>query len=125
MIYGVGTDIVSVERLSQLWEKHGEHALKRLLAEEELAEFSLASDKGRFLAKRFAAKEALGKALGTGIRAPALMTAMAVLHDVLGKPEFICRGGLAEMVKNQKLKIHLSISDEQTHAVAFVVVEQA
>lgn len=125
MIYGVGTDIVSVERLSRLWEKHGEYALKRLLAEEELAEFALVADKGRFLAKRFAAKEALGKALGTGIRAPALMTAMAVRHDALGKPEFICRGELAEMVKNQKLKIHLSISDEQTHAVAFVVLEQA
>ncbi len=86
MIYGIGTDIVAVARLREMWERHGEKTLDRLLAEAERADFTRAADKGRFLAKRFAAKEAFGKALGTGIRAPALLSAIAVTHDEIGKP---------------------------------------
>jgi holo-[acyl-carrier protein] synthase len=62
MIAGIGTDIVAVRRLASLYERHGERALEKLLAPEECAEFADASpDPARFLAKRFAAKEAFGK----------------------------------------------------------------
>ena len=89
MIHGIGTDIVAVKRLQRMWERHGERVLEKLLAPQELAEFAHAAvaAKGRFLAKRFAAKEAFCKALGTGLRPPAVLPAIAVGHDELGKPE--------------------------------------
>lgn len=125
MIYGIGTDIVAVRRLQGMWERHGDKALEKILAPPEVADFAKAADKGRFLAKRFAAKEAFAKALGTGVRPPAVLTAIAVGHDELGKPVIDCYGRLAEMIKNQNLKTHLSISDEADYAIAYVVLEQA
>jgi holo-[acyl-carrier protein] synthase len=125
MIYGIGTDIVAVARLRGMWERHGDKALEKLLAPQEMADFAKAADKGRFLAKRFAAKEAFSKALGTGVRPPATLPAIAVTHDDLGKPLLAFCGRLAEMVKNQNLIAHLSISDEAEYAVAYVILEQA
>ena len=125
MIYGVGTDIVAVARLRSLWERHRDRALARLLAPGEMADFARAADKGRFLAKRFAAKEAFSKALGTGIRAPATLNAIAVTHDELGKPVINCCGELEKLLKNRRLSAQLSISDEADYAVAFVILEQA
>ena len=124
MIYGIGTDIVAVKRLQGMWERHGEKALQRLLAPDEMADFAKASDKGRFLAKRFAAKEAFSKAFGTGIRPPAVLSAIAVSHDDLGKPILVCYGQLAEMIKNQSLTAHLSLSDEADYAIAYVILER-
>ena len=124
MIFGIGTDIAAVRRLQGMWERHGERAVDRLLAPSEFEAFGLASDKGRFLAKRFAAKEAFGKALGTGIRPPALLTAIAVSHDALGKPLLVFTDALAEMIANLGLKAHLSISDEADYAIAYVILEQ-
>lgn len=124
MIHGIGTDLVAVERMHDFWKRHGERALEKLLAPEERADCRASSDPGRFLAKRFAAKEALGKALGTGIRAPVLLPAIAVTHDELGKPLLEFSVELANWVAERGLTCHLSISDEKEHALAFVVVEQ-
>lgn len=125
MIYGIGTDIVAVARLRGMWERHGERVLEKLLTPREIEEFATAADKGRFLAKRFAAKEAFAKALGTGIRPPATLTAIGIGHDELGKPIIECYGQLEKMVKIKILKTHLSISDEADYAVAYVILEQA
>ena len=125
MIYGIGTDIVAVQRLQTMWERHGDRALERLLAPQEMAEFARAAHKGRFLAKRFAAKEAFSKALGTGVRPPATLPAIAVSHDKLGKPILTFSDQLAEMIENQGLKAHLSLSDEANYAVAYVILECA
>lgn len=125
MIYGVGTDLVVLARMRDFWARHGERALDKLLASEERAACRASSDPGRFLAKRFAAKEALGKALGTGIRAPVLLTAIAVTHDELGKPLLGFSAELSRWVAERGLICHLSISDEKDHALAFVVVEKA
>jgi holo-[acyl-carrier protein] synthase len=125
MIYGIGTDIVAVSRLRGFWERHGERALEKLLAVQEMADFAKAADKGRFLAKRFAAKEAFCKAFGTGVRPPATLPAIAITHDDMGKPIFEYNGQLAEVLKNSHLKAHLSISDEAEYAVAYVILEQA
>jgi holo-[acyl-carrier protein] synthase len=108
-----------------MFERHGVAAAEKLLAPAEREEFSKASDKGRFLAKRFAAKEALGKALGTGVRAPATLPAIAIVHDVLGKPMFRFSDELAALMQEKRLAAHLSISDEQDYAVAFVILEQS
>ena len=125
MIYGVGTDIAAVARLATLYERHGERALTRLLAETERADFARAHDPGRFLAKRFAAKEALGKALGIGVAAPATLGNVAVMHDELGKPVFAYAPELEHYLAERALTAHLSISDETDYALAFVVLEQA
>jgi holo-[acyl-carrier protein] synthase len=125
MIYGVGTDIVAVARLRGMWERHGDKALEKLLAPQEMQEFANAADKGRFLAKRFAAKEAFSKALGTGVRPPATLPAIAVTHDDLGKPVLDFAPKLASLMQEKKLKAHLSISDEADYAVAYVILEQA
>lgn len=123
MIHGIGTDIVAVARLRALWERHGEHALGKLLAAGERGDFDRAPDKGRFLAKRFAAKEAFSKALGTGLCAPATLPNIAVVHDAAGKPAFAYSDELAELVRGRGLVAHLSISDEADYAVAYVILE--
>ena len=125
MIHGIGTDIVAVKRLQGMWERHGDRALEKLLAPQEMADFARAADKGRFLAKRFAAKEAFSKALGTGDRPPAVLPAIAVAHDELGKPILVFCGRLAEMIEHQGLKAHLSLSDEADYAIAYVILERA
>ena len=123
MIHGVGTDIAAMARLAALYDKHGERALEKLLAPAEREAFDRASDKGRFLAKRFAAKEAFGKALGIGVAAPATLPNVAVEHDALGKPFFDYAPELAALMHERGFVAHLSISDEKDYATAFVVVE--
>ncbi len=122
MIVGIGTDIVAVQRMAEFWQRHGERSLEKLLAVEERDECRASPDPARFLAKRWAAKEALGKALGTGIRSPAVLPAMRVAHDELGKPYFEFSAELAPRLAG--LSVHLSISDEQDYAVAFVILEK-
>ena len=122
MIHGVGTDIAAVARLAALYEKHGERALEKLLAPAEREGFERAADKGRFLAKRFAAKEAFGKALGIGVAAPATLPNVAIDHDTLGKPVFAYAPELDAWLRERGLIAHLSISDEKDYATAFVVV---
>lgn len=124
MIFGVGTDIVAIARLGDLYRKHGERALAKTLAPGERADCRAAADPARFLAKRFAAKEAFGKALGTGLRAPAVLPAIAVVHDALGRPGFQFAPELAALMAERNLIAHLSISDETDSALAFVVVER-
>lgn len=125
MIYGIGTDIVAVARMAEMYRRHGERAVDKILAPNEREACRNSPAPARFLAKRFAAKEALGKALGTGVRAPALLPAIAVVHDGLGKPDFEFAPALAEYLTERSLVAHLSMSDEQDHAIAFVILEQA
>lgn len=124
MIYGIGTDIVAVSRLEEMFARHGEKALDKLLSPEEYGDCRASTVPGRFLAKRFAAKEALGKALGLGVRAPATLPAIAVVHDPYGKPEFRYAPALAAYMAEHRLAAYLSLSDERDYAVAFVVVEK-
>ncbi len=125
MIYGIGTDIVAVARMADYWQRHGERGLEKMLAPAEREACRASADPGRFLAKRFAAKEALGKAFGTGVRAPVLLPEIAVEHDELGKPSLSYGPALAALLAERGLTAHLSISDEQDYAVAFVILEKA
>ena len=124
MLHGIGTDIVEVVRMQESLSRMGEGLAWRILAEVERPEFLSAREPARFLAKRFAAKEAFGKALGTGIRAPATLHSITVTHDVLGRPEFAYFKTLAEHMQMAALAAHLSISDERQYVIAFAVIEK-
>ncbi len=124
MIFGVGTDIIAVARIAEFHERHGERALEKVLAPSEREACRASSDPARFLAKRFAAKEALGKALGVGVRTPVLLSSIAVVHDDLGKPDFEFGEKLTAYINDRHLVTHLSLSDERDYIVAFVVAER-
>jgi len=124
MIFGIGTDIVAVARMADYFERFGARGLEKMLAPDEREACRASADPARFLAKRFAAKEALGKAFGTGLRDPLLLPAIAVEHDALGKPSFRFTPALAADFAGRGLAAHLSISDERDYAVAFVVLEK-
>lgn len=124
MIYGIGTDIVEVNRIESSIEKFGDDFAARILAESEMPSYFDSHIKARFLAKRFAAKEAFSKALGTGLREPATFQNIAVSHDELGKPLLVLAKSLQDFVHTKNIKqTHLSISDEKNLAAAFVVLE--
>ncbi len=124
MIYGTGTDIVAIARMREALARHGERFAQRILAGSEYPEFLAARDPARFLAKRFAAKEAFAKALGTGLRPPATLGAIAVTHDELGKPGYVCAEPLESLLKTRMLSVHLSISDEKEYVLAFAIMEK-
>ena len=126
MIYGIGTDIVSVSRIRQVLSRHGERFPRRILSDAEFAEFTAKKDPVRFLAKRFAAKEALSKALGLGMNMPMSWRRMTVGHDTRGKPIIVYHPELEAYVKSiGVVGGHISIADEEDHAMAFVVLEAA
>ena len=125
MIYGIGTDLVEPSRIARLLEKYGERFAKRLLTDEEWPEYTRSGQPAMFLAKRFAAKEALSKAIGTGMRYPVSLSHIGITHDHLGKPYFAFHPTLSALVKNEGITSHhLSISDELNLACAFVVLEK-
>ncbi|ADI30312.1 holo-ACP synthase [Methylotenera versatilis] len=124
MIFGIGTDIVEVARIEASIQQFGDDFAKRILAESELTSYLESHIKARFLAKRFAAKEAFSKALGTGLRAPATFQNIAVSHDDLGKPLLVLAPELQALLKSKNItQMHISISDEKNLAAAFVVLE--
>ena len=132
MIYGIGSDIVAMHRINALLERWGEKFARRVLGPEELTEFRRRRERGahgagysaRYLAKRFAAKEAYSKALGLGLRGPMTLLSLQVLNDRRGKPVAVARKALAPYVEERRLIAHVSLSDEADHVMAFVVLEQ-
>ena len=126
MIFGIGTDIVEVSRIEASIAQFGDEFAKRILADSEFASYQQSQIKPRFLAKRFAAKEAFSKALGTGLRAPATFQNIAVSHDDLGKPILVLAKKLQAFLATKNItQTHISISDEKNLAAAFVVLETA
>jgi holo-[acyl-carrier protein] synthase len=126
MIFGIGTDIVRVARMQQDLERFGERFAERILTDQELVEFRRAANRANFLAKRFAAKEAAAKALGTGFRDGIHLRDIGVGHDALGKPLLEFTGGALAFLRGKGITVaHVSLSDESDHAVAFVTLETA
>lgn len=132
MIYGIGTDILSIKRIEELYKKYGEALPRRVLSRIEELEFTNrfaqqnSTDAVRFIAKRFTAKEAFAKAMGTGVRTPISLHNISITHSPLGKPEFVFEKELQNWLNKQKIvKIHLSLSDEQRYVTAMVVAESA
>ena len=124
MIYGIGTDVVEVARIEASITQFGDDFAKRILTDIEFSSYEKSAIKARFLAKRFAAKEAFSKALGTGLRAPATFQNIAVSHDDLGKPILILATELQTFLAAKNIsQTHISISDEKNLAAAFVILE--
>lgn len=126
MIFGIGTDIVEVMRIEASINQFGDEFAKRILADSEFPSYLKSQIKPRFLAKRFAAKEAFSKALGTGLRAPCTFQNIAVSHDDLGKPILLLADELQAFLTTKNItQTHISVSDEKNLAAAFVVLETA
>ncbi|MDH3354339.1 MAG: holo-ACP synthase [Chromatiales bacterium] len=126
MIYGIGTDLTHIPRMEELLMRHGMKFARRILADSELIEFQQSTKPAEFIAKRFAAKEATAKALGTGFRNGLSLKDISVGHDDLGRPTLHYSGVGAELVEQFNIKqSHLSLSDEREYALAFVTLTQA
>lgn len=125
MIFGIGTDIVTVARIEAAIARHGAAFAERILSAQELPEYSAHAHPARFLSKRFAAKEALAKATGQGLRHPVSLQRISITHDELGKPAFLFDAELSAYLQQLGLtRHHLSLSDERDMVVAFVILER-
>jgi len=123
VIYGIGVDLVEVERMQANLDRFGRRFASRILTAEELDEFSEAPHPGRFLAKRFAAKEAAAKAFGTGFRNGLWFCHIGVAHEGQGRPVLRYYGPALELAERCGIAAsHLSITDERAHAIAFVTL---
>jgi holo-[acyl-carrier protein] synthase len=123
VIYGIGTDIVSVPRMAENLKRHGDRFAERILTPQELQEFRRAGKPAHFLAKRFAAKEAAAKALGTGFSEGLFLSHIGVGHDPRGRPILVFSGRGAELMDLFGIgEAHLSLSDEKDLAIAFVTL---
>jgi holo-[acyl-carrier protein] synthase len=124
LIYGVGTDIVEVSRIEKALARFGDRFAKRILCESELRRFATHRQKANYLAKRFAAKEAFTKALGTGIQAPANWHGVWVKNLASGKPVLEFSAALKTYLDKKSISsTHLSLADERGMAVATVILE--
>ncbi|RUM90348.1 MAG: holo-ACP synthase [Thiomicrospira sp.] len=124
MIVGIGTDLVEIARIAALMAKRNEVFAKRILVQSELECFEQHAQPEKFLAKRWAAKEAISKALGTGFTQGVSFTDMIITHTDQGQPLVELTGKTADIA--QQLGINswsISISDEVHYAVAFVIAE--
>jgi len=124
MIYGIGTDLVEIARIEKALERFGERFAIRILCEPELKRFKVHRKPAAYLAKRFAAKEAFTKALGTGIHAPANWHGVWVTNLRSGKPQLEFSPALSALLKERQIThSHLSITDERGMAAATVILE--
>jgi holo-[acyl-carrier protein] synthase len=124
VIYGVGTDVVEIARIEKALTRFGEKFARRVLCESELKRFSKHRLPASYLAKRFAAKEAFTKALGTGIKSPANWHGVWVINLSSGKPELHFSASLKKLMEQKGItRTHVSLSDEKGVAFAIVILE--
>ena len=124
MIYGIGTDLIEIGRVERVLRRFGERFAQRILCEPELRRFRAHRKPVAYLAKRFAAKEAFTKALGTGIHAPANWHGVWVANLKSGKPVLEFSPELRSLLdKKQIVGAHLSLTDERDIAAATVILE--
>jgi len=124
MIAGIGVDIAEIARFKQMLERYHDRIVTRILCAAEQAQFERRNRSARFLASRFAAKEALSKALGTGIAQGIGFHSIEVVNDDLGKPCLQLHGAAKTLIEKRGIQqALLSLSDEKHYAVAMVVLE--
>ena len=125
-IFGIGTDIVNIKRMRKTLHMNKNNFKKRIFSKNEINYCEKKKNSSSFYAKRFAAKEALSKALGTGIRKGINFKDIEILNDNFGKPSIELKGStknfLKRKIKNKKYSIYLSLSDDLPWAQATVIV---
>jgi holo-[acyl-carrier protein] synthase len=128
VIIGIGSDLSDIRRIDNSLERFGERFTHRIFTDIERARSERKPDKGSSYAKRFAAKEACAKALGTGMRRGVFWRDMGVVNMRSGQPTMALTGGaltrLQEMTPaGHRAVIHLSLTDDHPYAQAFVIIE--
>ncbi len=119
----IGTDILKLDRIDEVMERLGERFMRRILTEAEQLEFQASAQPNRLLGKRFAAKEAIAKALGTGIGRGVSWQDMQIEHDEHGAPLVRLSGGALEVATARGgSRMDLSLADETDYVVAFAVL---
>jgi len=125
-IFGIGTDIVNIKRLEKSIKRKGAKFIKKIFSENEIKYCEKKRNPYAFYSKRYAAKEALSKALGTGIRKGINFKEIEILNDKLGKPFIKLKGSTAAFLKRKtstkKYYIYLSLSDDLPWAHATVII---
>lgn len=137
MIFGIGTDIQKVDRIRATLERHGDRFAERILGPDELVIYRRRSARDQehahayetsrgitFLATRFAAKEAISKALGLGMRMPMRWRAAQILKEASGKPRVATDDVLSAWMRERSLIAHVTLTDDADYAIAFAVVER-
>lgn len=128
MIIGIGSDLIDIRRIEKTLERHGERFIRRCFTDVERAKSDRRALRAASYAKRFAAKEACSKALGTGLSRGVFWREMGVVNLPGGKPTMQLTGGAAERLKEMtpegmRCAIHLTITDDYPLAQAFVIIE--
>lgn len=131
MIIGLGSDLIDIRRIEQTLERFGDRFIQRCFAPDEIAKAERRREAGTHIAtyaKRFAAKEAVSKALGTGFSHGVYMKDIGVMNDAAGKPSIVLTGGALKRLEaltpqGRQAVLHLSLSDEPPYASAHVMIE--
>lgn len=128
MIIGIGTDLADITRIARTLERFGPRFVERCFTEVEQAKSEARRDRAASYAKRWAAKEACSKALGTGLRMGVAWREMGVVNLGSGQPTMALTGGAAERLARlvppgHQPRVHVTITDEAPYAMAFVVIE--
>ena len=125
-IFGIGTDIVNIKRMEKSLNKNSLVFKNRIFSKKEIIYCEKKKKPSSYYAKRYAAKEALSKALGTGIRKGINFKDIEILNDNLGKPSILLKGNTANFlkkkIKSKKYSIHLSLADDLPWAQATVII---
>lgn len=126
MIFGIGSDVIELARVAAAWDRFGMRFARRILTPHELQAFEHAKDQPRFLARRFAAKEAMCKALGTGFAHGISARRLGVVADAWGKPQVALEPEAARIANRLGAgRGFLTLTDERDFVIAFAVFERA
>lgn len=123
MIFGIGTDLVQVERIQRTYDRYGRRFVERLLMERELQDFERSKNPVRFLAMRFAAKEAIVKAMGTGFRQGIWIRDVGIYQEKSGKPRVLFSENARRKCDGMGAgEAFVSLTDEAGMVVAFAIL---
>ena len=128
MILGLGNDVIDIRRIEETLTRFGQRFIDRVFTDVEIAKSEKRAQRAASYAKRFAAKEACSKALGTGFRNGVFWKDMGVVNEPSGKPTIVLTGGARAQLDSlvppgHKPRIHLTITDDFPYAHAFVMIE--
>ena len=128
MILGIGNDVIDIRRIDETLQRYGERFIQRIFTDVEIAKSERRAQRAASYAKRFDAKEACSKALGTGFRAGVFWKDMGVLNEPSGKPTMVLTGGARARLDTMlppghRARIHLTITDDFPYAHAVVMIE--